>query len=78
MGKKRRKRGEQGRSERVCVQVWDTARWITQPNGQFITVREREGKREWGEKKGERGERETEREGRERIGWKARGKIDKK
>lgn len=53
---KRRKKGEQGRSERVCVQVWNTERWITQPKRQFITVREREGKREWGEKKGEGGE----------------------
>ena len=43
-GKRRRKRRrrEQGRTEGVCVQVWDMARWITQPNRQFITVRERE------------------------------------
>lgn len=53
---KRRNRGESGRSVRgrwrVCVQVWDTVRWITQTNRQFVTVRKREseGGRE-GEKK---------------------------
>lgn len=50
--KKRRKRGKQGRSEGVCVQVWDTVRWITQPNGQFITVRR--GRKERAVRKGKR------------------------
>lgn len=35
--------------------MWDTARWIAQPNRQFITVREREGERESGERGKERG-----------------------
>lgn len=56
----RRKRREQGGSEGVSVQVWDSARWIAQPSRQFITViesgRESRGeKREggWGIKKRE-------------------------
>ena len=36
-----KKRGEKERSrESVCIQMWDTTRWITQLNGQFVTVRE--------------------------------------
>lgn len=35
--------------------MWDTARWIAQPNRQFITVREREGERESRERGKERG-----------------------
>lgn len=61
------------------------ARWITQPNGQFITVREREGKRcrerekerrneKWGEWRKQR-EREGEGHRSATIGWKAWGKI---
>lgn len=41
---------------RMCVQVWDMTRWITPPNRQFITVRERERERETGDRGKERGE----------------------
>lgn len=34
-------RGKKAEEKRVCIQVWGTARWIPQPNGQLITVRER-------------------------------------
>lgn len=49
------KEGSRG-GVKECVQVWDTPRWITQPNRQFITVGEgREGKRECGKRKGKKG-----------------------
>lgn len=41
-GKEGSRGGVRGR-RRVCIHVWDTARWITQPDGQFITVTERGG-----------------------------------
>lgn len=57
-GKEGSRGGLRGR-RRVCIHVWDTARWITQPDGQFITVTERErgGKRKGfrREGKGKRG-----------------------
>lgn len=71
-GEKKRRKREQGRSEGVCVQVWDTARWIAQPNRQFITVRESERGRESRERK----ERECEGYRKERKGWRVWGKIE--
>lgn len=44
-GKEGSRGGVRGR-RRVCIHVWDMARWITQPDGQFITVTEREGAKE--------------------------------
>lgn len=51
MGKRGGIRGSKGGVRgrwRMCVQVWDTARWITQPNRQFVTVRERGERKEVG------------------------------
>lgn len=55
-GKEGSRGGVRGR-RRVCIHVWDTERWITQPDGQFITVTERGGKRKGfrREGKGKRG-----------------------
>lgn len=59
-GKEGSRGGVRGR-RRVCIHVWDTARWITQPDGQFITVTEREGGQKRGiQKRGERKERQQE------------------
>lgn len=59
-GKEGSRGGVRGR-RRVCIHVWDTARWITQPGGQFITVTERErGKKRGIQKRGERKERQQE------------------
>lgn len=59
-GKEGNRGGVRGR-RRVCIHVWDTARWITQPDGQFITVTERErGQKRGIQKRGERKERQQE------------------
>lgn len=67
-GKKRGRGGVRG-CWRMCVQVWDMARWITLPSRQFITVTERErGKERLG--------REERKEGKEKTG-KLRGRKGK-
>lgn len=59
-GKEGSRGGVRGR-RRVCIHVWDTARWITQPDGQFITVTERErGQKRGIQKREERKERQQE------------------
>lgn len=59
-GKDGSRGGVRGR-RRVCIHVWDTARWITQPDGQFITVTKRErGQKRGIQKRGERKERQQE------------------
>lgn len=60
-GGKEGSRGGVRGHRRVCIHVWDTARWITQPDGQFITVTERErGQKRGIQKRGERKERQQE------------------